>query len=427
MKAAVIGSGPGGYLAALQLAAAGVEVDLFEKNEIGGVCLNRGCVPTKHLLAYGKTYQKGLSYGFSIEGASFEAAVSFALKGASFFRESVARLLKKSGVNVVKAEAKLYPGRRVEANGTNAVYDAVVVAVGSRPAVPEPFSGLPVITGEDFTEFRRARRVAVVGAGAQGIEIASFYRLLGAEVHLIEVLPQLLPALPARVAGLYESRLKKNGIAIHKGKRVVEADYSSSLFRLKFEDGSELEGIEQLIIAAGRQPATETILVPEIKDNRGFLIVDSYFETPEKGVYAVGDCIRTPALAYTAYAEAETCAANILGSKKVLNYDHLPYAVFGWPEIAWTGRLEGNEIRVQAGVSARAMAENEQDGFVILYEGKDGLSGGVIVGLEAAEIIHMVEGILIGQKIEHFYFIHPTLTEVLGEALIRLSGRKRHG
>jgi len=303
----------------------------------------------------------------------------------------------------------------------------VIIAVGSRPAVPEPFSGLPVITGEDFVEFRHAQRVAVVGAGAQGIEIASFYRLLGAEVHLIEMLPQLLPVLPGRVAALYEGRLKKNGIQIHKGKRVVKADYSNSLFRLIFEDGEELTDIEQLIIAAGRKPATETILIPEIKDERGFLIVDSYFETSEKGVYAVGDCIKTPALAYTAYAEAEACVANILGSKKVLDYAHLPYAVFGWPEIAWVGRLEGNEIRVQAGVSARAMAENEQDGFVILYEGKEGLNGGVIIGLEAAEIIHLVESMLVGQKVEDYYFIHPTFTEVLGEAIIKLSGRKRHG
>jgi dihydrolipoamide dehydrogenase len=427
MRVAVIGSGPGGYLAAARLAASGAEVDLYEKGEIGGVCLNYGCVPTKHLLAYAKAYQKAFAFGLDVKGANVEDAVAHARKGAAFFRENVTRFLRSNSVNIIRAEAKLYPEKRVEANGESRIYDAVVVAVGSKPIIPEPLKGLPILTGEDYEFFQGAKRIAVVGAGAQGIEIASFYRLLGAEVFLVEILPRLLPSLPEKVAALYEGRLKRRGIIVYKGKKIAGAEFEHGYFTLSFEKGEKLEGLDKVIVAAGRAPATETIHVNQIKDEKGYVIVNQYLETPEKGVYAIGDCIKTPALAYVAYAEAEVCAANILGAQMTLDYNHLPYAIFGWPEIAWIGKLEGSEIRIQAGVSGKALAEHEDDGFVILYQGKEGLNGGVIVGLEAAEIIHLVEAFILKGNFESFYFVHPTLSEVFGEAVFSLLGRKRHG
>lgn len=426
MKVGVVGSGPAGYLSALLLARKNFEVTLFEEKEVGGVCLNRGCVPTKHLLAYAKAYQKAKEFGLDIKGASIQSAVEHARKGADFFRQSVEKMLEKEKVNLVRKKACVYPGRIIKAGEDEYYFDYLVLATGSRQAIPEAFKDFPAVSGEDFLSFSNWEKVVVVGAGAQGIEMASFFALMGKEVILVEAKNQILPVLPSKIASLYEARIKKLGIKVLKGRLVNKAEQIGEKSTLVLDNGEAIEGVDRVILTAGRVPNTESVFIEEIKDEKGFIKVDEYLRTAENGVYACGDCINTPALAYTAYAEAEVVAKNIAGENAKIDYSLVPYAVFGHPEIAWIGLLEGEEIRVQSGVSARAMAELENNGFTILYQ-KDGvLQGGVIVSLDAPEAIHLIELFLLKGDLEKMYFIHPSFTEVIGEAFFKYLGKSRH-
>ncbi|MCX7831896.1 MAG: NAD(P)/FAD-dependent oxidoreductase [Actinobacteria bacterium] len=426
MKVAVIGSGPAGYLSALLISRKGAEVTVYEKKDIGGVCLNRGCVPTKHLIFYAKTLKKARELGMSISEASVEKAVSYAKSGADFFKTSVSKLLEKERVKIINSEAVLQRDKRVIFEDGSDSYDAIVIAVGSRPLRLKVFEGLPVITGEDYLNFKDWKSVAVIGAGAQGVEIASFFALMGSEVYLIEALERILPSLPGKVSQLYEARLKRNGIKVLKAKEITEAKFEKNLFSLKFKDGEEIKNIEQIIVTAGRVPNTECIEIPEIKDEKGFIKVDEYLRTSIDGIFSCGDCIRTPALAYTAYAEAECVAENLFNSGNKIDYRYLPYAVFGWPEIAWIGELNGKEIRVQSGVSARAYAELERDGFAILFVENNKINGCVLVGAEAAETIHLIESFMVRGDYSRMFFVHPSFSEIVGELMFSFSGKKRH-
>ncbi len=426
MRVGIIGGGPAGYTAALKLARQGAEAIVFDKSRVGGVCLNRGCVPTKHLLAMAKTYAKAKKLGLKVEPPAVEDAVRYAVEGSEFFSVNIEKLLKKAGVQIINAEAVLEKGRKIVWDSGSEAFDAVIIASGSSPVIPEVFSGVDVLTGQDFHKFKSADRVVVVGAGAQGLEIASFFSLLGFEVIVVEALPRILPMLPEKYAKLYEARLKKSGLKIKTGVTVQSAEEIAGLKNLYLSDGSAIESIDLVIIAAGRKPNTEFIRVPGILDERGYVIVNDNLMTEEKGVYAAGDVLRTPALAYTAYAEGEAAAENILGGSEKVDYSHLPYAIFASPEIAWAGKLEGEEIRVQAGVSARAFAELEKEGFAVIFKENEKLNGGLIVGIEAPELIHFLELCLETGEIPDLFYVHPSLFEVVGEAFLIARGKARH-
>lgn len=426
MKVAVIGGGPAGYSCALHLSRKGFEVTVFEREQVGGVCLNRGCVPTKHLIAYARTVRKAKEMGMEVHSYSVRKAVGYASSGATFFRESVEKILKKTGVRLIKAEAVVRPDRTVEFDSEREVFAAVVIATGSKPFIPEGLRSLPVLSGEDFSSFEDWKRVAVVGAGAQGIEIASFFNLMGAEVFLLEVLDRILASLPARFSQAYEARLKKNGMKVLKGRTISSVEHESGRYAIRLTDGTLLEGIDQIIVTAGRLPNTDSVKVENIKDEKGFIKVNQFFQTEVEGIYACGDCIKTPALAYAAYAEAEAVAENIAGKSVTVNYENLPFVVFGSPEIAWAGRLEGNEVRVQSGVSAKAYAELERDGFAALFAEGGDLKGGILVGAEASEAIHLVQMLMIKGIPENLFFVHPSFSEIVGEALLKMQGRERH-
>jgi dihydrolipoamide dehydrogenase len=425
-RAAVIGGGPAGYTAAVRLSALGIETTLFEARKLGGVCLNYGCVPTKHLLAYAKTYKKAEGFGFECSGATVKSAVEYAKKGAEFFSNSVEKLLKSKGVRVIRSFARVKKDRTVSWDDGSEKFDFIVIATGSRPAVPDPLKGIPYLTAEDYEKFDDYKKVVIIGAGAQGIEFSSFFAMMDTEVHLVDVLERILPQIPDKYAKLYETRLKRNGINLITGTAVVEVKSGASGFDVFLNNGEALEGVDAFLVTAGRIPNTEAVEISEIKDEKGFIKVDDQFRTAVEGIYAVGDVIRTPALAYTAYAEAEAAVKTISGKPTKVDYSKLPYAVFGKPEIAWAGKLEGKEHRVQAGVSARAYAEHERDGFCVLFEKEGEVCGMLAVGIEAPEIIHYLELLPEDAGSRDFFFIHPSFSEIFGEAFFLAKGEGRH-
>lgn len=425
-RVAIIGGGPAGYTAAVQLSKMGLETTLFEGRKLGGVCLNYGCVPTKHLLAYAKTYKKAKEFGFECSGATIKAAVEYAKKGAEFFSNSVEKLLKSKGVRVINSFAKVAKDKKVSWNGVEEYFDSIVIATGSRTFVPEPIKSTPYLTAEDFEKFDDYKKVVIVGAGAQGIEFSSFFSIMGAEVYLVDVLKRILPQIPEKYSKLYEARLKKNGIYLITGTAVINVKSGTTGLDVSLSSGEVIKGVDAILVAAGRIPNTEAVEIPEIKDEKGFIKVDDFFRTTVEGIYAIGDVIRTPALAYTAYAEAEAVVKTILGKPTKVDYSKLPYAVFGKPEIAWAGKLEGKEHRVQSGISAKAYAEFEREGFCVLFEENGEVCGMLAVGSEAPEIIHYFELLPENAYSKDFFFIHPSFSEVFGEAFLLAKGKGRH-
>lgn len=425
MKAAVIGAGPAGYAAALRLRKHGIEVDVFEKNRPGGVCLNRGCVPTKYLLAYARAYYRAKEMGFEVSGATISDAVEYARKGAEQFSQAVQKLLAQAGVRLIQEQVEVLPERTVRTASGEKTYDAVLIASGSEPVVPQNLRCDGVLTGEDFSSLPAdINTAAVIGGGVQGIEYASFFNMLGAEAHIFELTDHVLPVLPEKYAKLYESRLKRRGIKIHTGTMVESIRRANGKFEVIAEDPVTADVV---VIVTGRRPVTDFVQVKHIIDDRGFIRVNEHFETDEPGVYAAGDVIDTPALAYTAYAEGEAAADSIAGVKTTVDYSRLPYTVFGEPEIGWTGELSGEEVRVQAGLSAKARAARADDGFVCLFSRDGVLKGGLIVGEEASETVHIISALLGRKNFFDLHFIHPSLSELIGEALLTIQGKSRHG
>lgn len=425
MKVAVIGAGPAGYTAALRLRRHGIDVDVFEKNRPGGVCLNRGCVPTKYLLAYARAFRRAEEMGFEVTGASIAAAVERARQGAEQFSQAVQRLLAHHGVNVIYEKAELHPGRVVRTASREARYDAVLIASGSAPVIPENLRCEGILTGEDFSSIPDVvHRAAIIGGGVQGVEYASFLNMLGVECRIYELTDQILPALPAKFARLYEARLKRRGIQVRTGTPVNSILKTETGYLVRADDEFEAEVV---MVVVGRRPITDFVKIPGIVDEKGYIRVNEFFETEEDGVYAAGDVINTPALAYTAYAEGEAAADSIAGSSTGVDYSRLPFAVFSEPEIGWAGTLEGEEIRVQSGVSAKARAVGADDGFVCLFAENGKLNGGIVVGEEASEVVHTVAALIGRTEFTDLHFIHPSVSELIGEALLMMQGKSRHG
>lgn len=457
MKVGIIGGGPAGYAAAIRAAQLGAEVVVFERDRPGGVCLNRGCVPTKNLLAWARAYREARAEGFvSGPPPSIGPALEKARAGAERFSHAVSKLLASYGIDVISGDAALVEPFVVEANGETCRFDRVIIATGSKPSLPPLFAEVRALTGEDFSLIpEEPGNVVIVGGGVQGVEYASFFAMLGYPVTLVEMEEHILPFLPSGVANAYAMRLKRRGVFIRSATTVLSVRSQKGTYELVLADGSRIEA-DTLMVVTGRVPATSAVRIDGLLDDRGFVIVDDTLETPLKGHFAAGDCVRSFGLAYTAYAEGRIAAENAVRASGAPERRRfvVPQVVFGEPEIAWVGDIEGDglrEVKVPAGLSAKASAEHEDDGFVSLFfregsewetgdaidgEGAGGrnrsdgspspdLVGGVIVGGPAGELIHVISA-LVAQADEEALFVHPTFAELIGEGLDAARGHPRH-
>lgn len=448
----VIGAGPGGYVAAIRAAQRGAKVVCIERAELGGVCLNWGCIPTKTLIHTGELYrhlQHAEAIGLEIGGLSLNLEKLKKRKntviGAN--KGGIKALFKAHGIEHVIGDAKVTAPGRVAVGDAVIEAGAVIVATGSSPAqLPGlEMDGTVVISSTEALELTTVpKRVAVIGAGALGAEFACLWNAFGAEVTLIEMMPTVLPLEDEEIGTAVGKLWKKAGIDVRTGTKVANLSKTAKKATLTLEgDQAGTVEVDLVLVGIGRRYHNEAVAgLPGIElGPRGQVLVDEHMETSVAGVYAIGDVTGKTMLAHGASAEGITAAVNATGGRKRMDYRVVPACTFTHPEVASVGMTEkqameaGHEVRVgrfQFLASGRAHAMNATDGMVkIVGDAQtDEILGVHIMGAEAGELIATAA---LAMKLEatvediaHTIHTHPTLAETLLEAAEDLHGMGIH-
>lgn len=450
----VVGGGPGGYVAAIRAAQLGLRVVLVERDRLGGVCLNEGCIPTKALLASVHVLEsigRAGEYGISVGDPRVDLPAVFERKDAivARLRGGVEKLLKKRDIVVVKGEgALLEPGvvRVREAEGERLLESSsVILATGSTPIVPPAFGydGKRIITStEALSMVDLPETLIVIGTGAVGCEFAGFYSAIGVEVVLLEMLPEILPGEDASAVRLLKRALKKRGVDIRTGVMVESLTPGDTRIRAELSEGEPIEAAVALL-AMGRRPAVEEEWIVEsgIEIESGAVAVNNHMETSLEGVYAIGDLVGGWLLAHVASREGIVAASCAAGRDLAMDYRAVPRCTFTHPEIASVGITEAEAAergldvdvgRFPFSALGKALAEGESTGFakVIAESGSGRVVGGVVVGANASVLVHEI-GIAIAndlsaEDIAAVIHAHPTLSESVMEAAEAVLGVAIH-
>jgi dihydrolipoamide dehydrogenase len=459
----IIGSGPGGYVTAIRSAQLGFKTAIVERAYLGGVCLNWGCIPTKALLRSAEILhylQHAKDYGLSAEKVGFDpkAVVKRSRVVSKRLNDGVGFLMKKNKVDVIWGEASIDAPGKVTVKPSKAeapknasgpgTYSAkhIIIATGARPRV------LPGIEGDGklvWTYFeamvpdRVPKSLLVIGSGAIGIEFASFFRALGSEVTVVEILPQILPAEDAEVAAFARKSFEKQGIKIITGAKVTKLDKKSDAVAATIEDGKGAQTVtfERAISAVGVVGNVENLGLEKlgVKTDRGTIVIDGYCRTNVPGIYAIGDVAGPPMLAHKAEHEGVICVEAIKGLKPhPMDKRMIPNCTYCSPQIASVGLTEAaakdKKIDIRVGHfpfigNGKAIALGEDQGFVkVIFDKKSGqLLGAHMIG---AEVTELIQGYVIAMNLEtteeelmHTVFPHPTLSEMMKEAVLDAYGR----
>jgi dihydrolipoamide dehydrogenase len=451
---AVLGGGPGGYVAAIRAAQLGLNVALVEREQLGGVCLNRGCIPTKALLASAGVYSaiaRAEEFGVTVEGVRADVPAMFRRKDevVARLRRGVEALLKKRKVVVHAGSGSLVEPGRVRVDGPDGEADIdcdrVILATGSTPLVPGsfPFDGRVVITTREALDLSDLPPdVLIIGAGAVGCEFAGFYAALGVNVTLVEMLPEILPGEDASAARLLKAAMKKDGVDVRVGTKVEKIEVDGDRARTTLSDGSMVE-TGRVLLAMGRVPGSDASGIPQagIEVERGAVVVNDRMETSVPGVQAIGDLVGGWLLAHVASREGIVAASVAAGLDVTMDYRVVPRCTFTRPEIASVGVTEQEAAesgmnlstgRFPFGASGKALAEGEGRGFVkVMCEAGSGrVMGGVIVGPHASDLIHeialAIEAELPFDRLAGMIHAHPTLAESIMEAAEAVEGLSIH-
>ncbi|HWX57932.1 dihydrolipoyl dehydrogenase [Bradyrhizobium sp.] len=459
----IIGSGPGGYVTAIRAAQLGFKTAIVEKAYLGGICLNWGCIPTKALLRSAEIYhymQHAKDYGLSADNVAYDPkAVVQRSRGVSKrLNDGVGFLMKKNKVQVIWGEATIdAPGKitvkksAVEAPKGAAgegTYQAkhIIIATGARPReLPglEPDKKLVWTYFEAMVPERMPKSLLVVGSGAIGIEFASFFRTMGSEVTVVEVLPQILPVEDAEIASLARKRFEKQGIKILTSTKVAKLEKKADSVVATIDDGKSVQTaeFERVISAVGVVGNIENLGLEKhgVKTDRGVIVVDGLGKTSVPGIYAIGDVAGPPMLAHKAEHEGVICVEAIKGlHPHPIDKNLIPGCTYCQPQVASVGLTEarakegGHEIRVGRFPfvgNGKAIALGEDQGLVkVVFDKKTGqLLGAHMVG---AEVTELIQGYVVAMNLEtteeelmHTVFPHPTLSEMMKEAVLDAYGR----
>ena len=456
----VLGSGPGGYVAAIRAAQLGKKVVVVEKAEIGGVCLNWGCIPTKALLKSAQVLNysnHAVDYGVNITG-SIEADLPAMVKRSRGVAEGMSKgvqyLFKKNKIDLVNGFGKLLPGKKMEVTGEDgkaAVYEAehIIIATGAKA---RQLPNLP-IDGKKIIGYRQAmtlekipKKMVVVGSGAIGSEFAYFYRSLGVEVTLVEFFPTIVPLEDEDVSKQLARSFKKTKMKVMTDSTVEHVDISGKTCKvtIKTKKGNVKVDADIVLSAVGIETNLDGIGLEEvgIKSEKGKVLVDDFYKTNVDGYYAIGDIVKGPALAHTASHEGITCVEKIAGlDVEPIDYGNIPACTYTSPEVASVGMNEkqakeaGYEIKVGKfpfTASGKASAAGKKDGFVkVVFDAKYGeWLGCSMIGENVTE---MIAEVVVARKLEttgeeiiKSVHPHPTMSEAVMEAVADAFGEVIH-
>jgi dihydrolipoamide dehydrogenase len=460
----IIGSGPGGYVTAIRAAQLGFKTAIVERDYLGGICLNWGCIPTKALLRSAEIFhylQHAKDYGLSAENVTFDptAIVKRSRMVSKRLNDGVAFLMKKNKVSVIWGEAALDALGKVSVKASKneapkgalgaGAYEAkhIILATGARPRVLpglEPDKKLIWTYFEAMAPDRMPKSLLVVGSGAIGIEFASFYRTLGVEVTVVEILPQILPVEDAEIAVFARKAFEKQGIKILTGAKVTELDKKADGVTATVDDGKggvQTLTVERVISSVGVVGNIENLGLEKVgvKTERGHIVVDPFNKTSVPGIYAIGDVAGPPLLAHKAEHEGVICVEAIKGlHPHAMDKRLIPGCTYCSPQIASVGLTEAaakaKNIETRIGKfpfagNGKAIALGEDQGLVkVIFDKKTGqLLGAHMIG---AEVTELIQGYVVAMNLEtteeelmHTVFPHPTLSEMMKEAVLDAYGR----
>ena len=441
----VLGSGPGGYVAAIRAAQLGFKTAIVEKENLGGVCLNWGCIPTKALLKSAQVFEylkHAEDYGLSVKDAAhdFDAVVKRSRGVADGMSKGVQFLMKKNKIDVIEGFGKLKPGKKIDVDGKEYSADHIIIATGARsrelPSLPQ--DGKKVIGYREAMVLpKQPKKMIVVGSGAIGVEFAYFYNSMGTEVTIVEFMPTVVPVEDEEVSKQLERSFKKSGIKIMTSAEVTAVDTSGKGVKatVKTKKGEEVLEADVVLSAVGIKTNIENIGLEDvgIVVDKDKILVNDYYQTNIPGYYAIGDVTPGQALAHVASAEGILCVEKIKGMHvEALDYGNIPGCTYCSPEVASVGltekqaRDEGYDIKVGKfpfSASGKASAGGNKDGFVkVIFDAKYGeWLGCHMIG---AGVTDMIAEAVLGRKLEttghevlKAVHPHPTMSEAVMEAV----------
>jgi dihydrolipoamide dehydrogenase len=450
----VLGSGPGGYVTAIRASQLGFKTAVIEKESLGGVCLNWGCIPTKALLKSAQVFdylKHAEDYGLTLKDADkdFSKVIKRSRNVAGDMSKGVQFLMKKNKIDVIEGFGKLKPGKKVEVDGKEYSADHIIIATGARsrelPSLKQ--DGKKVIGyREAMTLDKQPKSMIVVGSGAIGVEFAHFYNAMGTEVTLVEYLPNLVPLEDEDVSKQFERSFKKAGIKVMTNSSVESVDVSGKGVKAKVKTQKGEETIEADIVlsAVGIKSNIENIGLEDvgIVVDKDKIMVNDWYQTNIPGYYAIGDVVPGPALAHVASAEGITCVEKIKGMHvEAIDYGNIPGCTYATPEIASVGMTEkqakeaGYELKIGKfpfTASGKAKAAGTPDGFVkVIFDAKYGeWLGCHMIG---AGVTDMIAEAVLGRKLEttghevlKAIHPHPTMSEAVMEAVADAYGEVIH-
>ncbi|XCF05275.1 dihydrolipoyl dehydrogenase [Tamlana crocina] len=441
----VLGSGPGGYVTAIRASQLGFKTAVVEKENLGGVCLNWGCIPTKALLKSAQVFEylkHAEDYGLTVKDAKhdFDAVVKRSRGVADGMSKGVQFLMKKNKIDVINGYGKIKPGKKVDVDGTEYSADHIIIATGARsrelPSLPQ--DGEKVIGYREAMSLKKQpKKMIVVGSGAIGVEFAYFYNSMGTEVTVVEYLPNVVPVEDEDVSKQLERSFKKSGINVMTSAEVTKVDTSGKGVKatVKTKKGEEVLEADVILSAVGIKTNIENIGLEDvgIVVDRDKIIVNDYYQTNMPGYYAIGDVTPGQALAHVASAEGILCVEKIAGMHvEPIDYGNIPGCTYCTPEIASVGLTEkaakekGYDIKVGKfpfSASGKASAGGNKDGFVkVIFDAKYGeWLGCHMIG---AGVTDMIAEAVLGRKLEttghevlKAVHPHPTMSEAVMEAV----------
>jgi dihydrolipoamide dehydrogenase len=455
----VIGGGPGGYVAAIRASQLGLKTAVVEKESLGGICLNWGCIPTKALLKSAQVFEyikHAKDYGISVNEATadFDSIIKRSRDVAGGMSKGIQFLFKKNKVDEIKGFGKLTRDKKVEVtapDGKKTIYSAkhIIVATGGRA---RELPSLP-IDNEKVIGYRKAmvlekqpKSMVVVGSGAIGVEFAYFYNAIGTKVTIVEFLPRIVPNEDEEISKELEKMYKKQGMEIMTSSEVLGVDKSGAGCKVKVKTptGEQIIECDVVLSAVGVATNIEGIGLEEagVKTDKGRVVVDDYYKTNVPGIYAIGDIVKGPALAHVASAEGIICVEKIAGHHpEPLNYNNIPGCTYCSPEIASVGMTEkqakdaGYQIKVGKfpfAASGKASAAGSKEGFIkVIFDAKYGeWLGAHMIG---ANVTEMIAEVVVARKLEttgldivKSVHPHPTMSEAIMEAAAAAYGEVIH-